>query len=134
MNSAWLATCALLDRAEVAGVLSSVWDNDDARRGAAESVRASLERFLYPPGGSNARVGSAYDPTSTGQAIAALATTLNVGELSHVVASVLDQVCWPSFTRDWLADRGRVFDLCSGDRYPVGEMRLMGSVGHSARP
>ena len=101
VDSAWSATCALLDHAEVAGVRSSVWDDDDARRGAAESVRASLERVLYPPGGANARVGSVYDPKSAGQAIAASATTLNVGELSHVAAFVLDQVYWPSFTRDW---------------------------------
>ncbi len=133
-NSAWLATSALLELAEAQGVRISVWEVDDDGRTKAESVRESLERALLPPGGADPRVGGVYDPTATADAVKAVDTPLAAGELAYVVAAVLDQLYWASFTRDWLADRGPVFELRSGERYPVGEMRLLGAVGHSARP
>lgn len=133
-DSAWSATCALLDLAEAKGIRSSASVFDDLRNDDAESVRESLEPALYPPGGSEPSSGATYNANSAASAVSNLSTTLTTGELSYVVASVLDEMYWRSFTREWLADRGREFDLCAGDRYPVGEMRLMGSVGHSARP
>ena len=63
-----------------------------------------------------------------------ITTSLDEGELAFVVARVLDDRHWSSFTHDWLAERGRTFTLSEGERYPVGEMRLMGPVGHSTRP
>ena len=133
-GSAWLAACTLLKRAEGLGVRSSVWAYDDVDREEAESVREWLERALLPAGGADPKVGATYDSESVSDAIAAISTPLAVGELSFVVAAVLDQLYWPSFTRDWLADRGPIFDLLSGEHYPVGETRLLGAVDHSTRP
>ena len=63
-----------------------------------------------------------------------IATSLGEAELAFVVAGFLDERHWESFTHDWLVERGRTFTLREGERYPVGEMRLMGPVGHSTRP
>ncbi len=69
-----------------------------------------------------------------GDAVAMLATSLTTGELAYLVATVLDEMFWPSFTRAWLASNGPTFELCAGDYYPVNEMQLMGAMGYSARP
>ena len=66
--------------------------------------------------------------------VRSITTSLDDGELAFVVARVLDDRHWAGFTHDWLAERGRTFVLSEGERYPVGEMRLMGAVGHSTRP
>lgn len=133
-STAWEATCALLDLAETQDVHRSVWDGSDEDREEAEAVRASLVGALEPAGGTERRDGTNYDPTSVGDAISATSTPLTLGQLAHVVATVLDQMYWPSFTRDWLAHRGPTFDLHSGERYPIGKMRLMGALGYSSLP
>lgn len=133
-SSAWEATCALLDLAETQDVHRSVWHDSDEDREEAEAVRASLVGALEPAGGTERRDGTNYDPTSVGDAISATSTPLTLGQLAHVVATVLDQMYWPSFTRDWLAHRGPNFDLHPGERYPIGKMRLMGALGYSSLP
>ena len=132
-GSAWLATCALLERAESLGVQRDPWADGDARQ-EAERVRELLERALSRPTDVSRHVGTADDTSNVGDALATMTTSLTTGELSYLVASVLDEQCWRSFTRDWLADRGPVFDLRPGDRYPVDEMRLKGPSDYSARP
>ena len=129
----WLATCALLDRVASLGVGRDVWAGSESRR-EAERIRAVVERALSWPEGVPLSSGTADDASDAGDAVAMMTTSLNTGEMSYLVASVLDQLFWRSFTRDWLVDRGRLFDLRAGDFYPVDEMRLMGAVGHSARP
>lgn len=133
-GSAWLAVCVLHERAEELGVHTSVWDGNSDDHLDAESVKESLEGALDPPDGTQPTSGTDYDPEFVSAAIAGLATPLDLGRLSHVVATVLDGLYWPNFTRDWLADRGPNFELCLGERYPVGRMRLLGAVGHSAHP
>ena len=132
-GSAWLAVCALHERAEELGVHTSVWGGNGDDYDDAESVRASLDHALLPPG-TTPTGGADYEPASVGTAIAGLYTPLDLGKLSHVVASVLDEQYWTNFTRDWLADRGPNFELCYAERYPVGKMRLLGAVGYSAHP
>lgn len=129
----WLATCALLDRVASLGVGRDVWADSESRR-EAERIRAVVERALSWPEGVPLSSGTADDASDAGDAVAMMTTSLSTGEMSYLVASVLDQLFWRSFTRDWLVDRGRLFDLRAGDFYPVDEMRLMGAVGHSARP
>lgn len=133
-SSAWEATCALLDLADSQGMERSVWEGSDDEYEAAESVRKSLERFLHPPGETDQTVDPTYDPTSVGDAIAAISSPLSVGQLAYVVATVLDQQYWVYFTRDWLENRGSIFDLDPGDRYPIGDMCLKGADDYSARP
>ena len=132
-DSAWHATCALLERAESLGGGGGDWADGDSQP-EAERVRETLERALNRPGDVPLNVGTADDASDAGDAVAMMTTSLTTGELSYLVASVLDQQFWRSFTRGWLADRGPVFDLHAGDRYPVDDMRLMGAVGYSARP
>ncbi len=132
-SSVWLATCALLDRAASLGVGRDVWADSDSRQ-EAERIRAVVERALSWPEGVPLSSGAADDASDAGDAVAMMTTSLTTGELSYLVASALDQLFWRSFTRDWLVDRGRLFDLRAGDFYPVDEMRLMGAVAYSARP
>lgn len=129
----WLAVCELLEQAESLGVQRDPWADGDARQ-QAERVQELLERALSWPADVPLHVGSADDASDAGDAVAMMTTSLTTGELSYVVASVLDEQYWRSFTRDWLTERGPVFDLRPGDRYPVDDMRLMGDVGYSARP
>ncbi len=129
----WLATCELLEQADSLGVQRDPWADGDARQ-QAERVRERLERALSWPADVPLHVGTADDASDAGDAVAMMTTSLTTGELSYVVASVLDEQYWRSFTRDWLTERGPVFDLRPGDRYPVDDMRLRGDVGYSARP
>ncbi len=132
-SSAWQATCALLERAASLGVDRDDWV-DGGRWEEAERVRAILKRALSRADGVPLPVGTADDASDASDAVAMLTTSLTTGELSYLVASVLDQLFWQGFTRAWLADRSPVFDLCAGDFYPVDGMCLMGDVGYSARP
>ena len=131
-QSVWLAVCALHERAEELGVHTSVWGGNDDDYDDAESVRASLERALLPLG-TRLTGEAVYEPATAGNAVAGLDTPLDLGKLSHVVATVLDELYWTNFTRDWLADRGPNFDLRYGERYPVGDTILL-DQGLSARP
>lgn len=113
-GSAWLAVCGLHERAEELGVHTSVWDGDNDDHLDAEAVKESLERFIEPPDGTQPTSGTDYEPESVSAAIAGLATPMDLGRLSHVVATVLDGLYWPNFTRDWLADRGQSSNSVSG--------------------
>ena len=75
-----------------------------------------------------------YDGVLVGEIVGAVSTTLEEGELAFAVARVFDDLYWPSFTHAWIEECGQEFVLGKGERYPVGEMRLMGDVGHSSRP
>ena len=128
--TAWRAVCALLDHAEEFGLESSPWST--SARDEAERVRSELERALLSARGE-------VEPAPYNSALAAtmvggITTSLDERELAFVVARVLDDHHWASFTHDWLEERGHTFALSEGERYPVGEMRLMGAVGHSSRP
>ena len=128
--TAWRAVCALLDHAEGLGLASSPWSTSALDE--AERVRGELERVLSP---TSRRVESVpYSNNDVDAAVRGTASSLGEGELAFVVARVLDDHYWTSFTHDWLEERDRTFALREGERYPVGEMRLMGAVGHSSRP
>ena len=75
-----------------------------------------------------------YSNAAVDTAVQGITTSLNEAELALVVARVIDDHYWASFTHDWLEERGRTFALSEGERFPVGEMRLMGGVSHSSRP
>lgn len=127
--TAWRAVCALLDHAEGLGLQSSPWST--AAHQEAERVGNELKSLLDMRGGSGS---TPYDGAHVDATVRQITTSLDEGELALVVARVLDDRHWESFTHDWLADRGRTFVLSKGERHPVGEMRLMGAVGHSTRP
>ena len=128
--TAWRAVCALLDHAERFGLGSSPWSA--SARDEAESVRSELESALLPALGELEPLP--YYNTLAATMVRGITTSLNEGELAFVVARVLDDHYWAGFTHDWLEERGHTFALSAGERYPVGEMRLMGRVGHSSRP
>lgn len=133
-GSGWRAVCALLEHARSHDADGGFGSLDDRRRDEAAAATAALERSLAPSGSASTTASAVYRPNEVGDAVAALSTPLAAGELAYAVASLLDQLYWPSFARDWLADRGTSFELGVGELFPIGEMRLMGSVGHSARP
>lgn len=128
--TAWRAVCALLDHAENLGLESSPWSPNALAE--AERVRGELEMALSPTSREVEPVPYRNDDFDT--AVRDITTSLDESELAFVVARVLDDHHWASFTHDWLEERGRTFALSEGERYPVGEMRLMGAVGHSSRP
>ena len=114
--TAWRAVCALLDHAEEFGLESSPWST--SARDEAERVRSELERALLSARGE-------VEPAPYNSALAAtmvggITTSLDEGELAFVVARVLDDHHWASFTHDWLEERGHTFALSEGERYPVG--------------
>ena len=127
--TAWRAVCALLDHAEGLRPQSSPWSS--AAHQEAERVRNELELLLDTRGGANP---PPYDGVRVETMLRRIATSLDTAEFGFVVARVLDDLHWAGFTHDWLAERGHTFVLSEGERYPVAEMRLMGPVGHSARP
>ena len=128
--TAWRAVCALLDHAEEFGLESSPWST--SARDEAELVRNDLERALLSARGE--AEPALYKSALAATMVRGITTSLDEGELAFVIARVLDDHYWVSFTHEWLDERGRTFVLSEGDRYPVGEMRLMGAVGHSSRP
>jgi len=125
--TAWRTVCTLLDHAEQLGLRASPWATGEIDE--AERVRRELERRLSVRGNAEP-----YSGAFVGQVVGAVTTSLDEGELAFVVARVLDDRHWPSFTHAWLEERGQEFVLGQGERYPVDEMRLMGAVGHSSRP
>lgn len=136
-SSAWEAVCALLNRTRSQESVENPGNQDGGQREDAAALSAAMERHLMAQSDGSARAATTYRSAEVADAFsAALAseTPLSDGALAHAAASTLDQLYWPSFTRDWLAARGTSFELGAGDLYPVGEMRLMGAVGHSARP
>lgn len=136
-SSAWEAVCTLLNRTPSQGRVGSPGSLDRGQREDAAALSGAMERQLMDQGEGSARAATTYRSAEVADALsAALAseTPLPEGALAHAAASALDRLYWPSFTRDWLAKRGTSFELSAGDLYPVGDMRLMGSVGHSARP
>lgn len=83
-RSAWLAVCALHERAEVLGVHTSVWGGNDDDYDDAESVRTSLENTLLPPG-TRPTERTVYDPACAGVAVDGLTSQgIRRGELAHV--------------------------------------------------
>lgn len=136
-SSAWEAVCTLLNRTRSHGSVENPGNQDGGEREAAASVLAAMERRLMVQGEGSAHAATTYRSAEVADALsAALAseTPLSDGALAYAAASALDRLYWPSFTPDWLGERGSSFELEAGDLYPVGEMRLMGAVGHSARP
>ena len=136
-DSAWQAVCTLLEHADTQASGDSIGDSVESVHEQAVAVSAALEQPLAPQGESRSSAVTSYRPTEVAGAIAAIPAAeilLSDRALAHAAATALDQLYWPSFTRDWLAKRGTSFELGAGDLYPVGEMHLMGGVGHSARP
>lgn len=128
--TAWQAVCALLDHAQNSGLAVSPWSTDT--RADAERIRSELNAVLSAAYGKDER--APYDNDLMADIVQDVKAPLGEDELAFVVARVLDDLHWPSFTHDWLEARGRTFVLGKGERFPVGEMRLMGNVGHSSRP
>ena len=126
---AWIAVCALLDHAESVGLTSSPWSTGGQPE--AERVRTELDALLsaQPQAGL-----TPYDGQILDEIVRRTDTFLDEGELAFVVARLIDDCYWPSFTQEWLDERSGRFLLSGRERYPVGDMRLMGDTGHSSRP
>lgn len=136
-SSAWEAVCTLLNRAHSLGSVENPGTQDRGQREDAAAISAAIEGRLTSQGEGSARETTTFQPAEVADALSATLaseTLISEGALAHAAASVLDRLYWPSFTRDWLAERGASFELDAGDLYPIGEMRLLGAVGHSARP
>ena len=125
----WRAVCALLDHAEEAGLESSPWST--SVQPEAERVRGELDALLSA---QREAEFTPYNSELVDTIVRGIETSLDEGELAFVVARLVDDHYWPSFTQEWLDERGRTFVLRGGERYPIGEMRLMGAIGHSSRP
>ena len=128
--TAWQAVCRLLDYAEDSGLEASPWSTDS--REEAEQVRNELNASLLSAYGGVER--TPYDRDRTADVVQGITTSLDEDELAFVIARVLDDRHWPSFTHDWLQERGQTFVLSEGERYPWAQMRLMGNVRHSSHP
>ena len=125
-DSAWQAVCALLEHADSQASGDSIGDSVESVHEHAVAVSAALEQRLTPQGESRSSAVTSYRPIEAAGAIAAIPAAeilLSDRALAHAAATALDQLYWPSFTRDWLAERGTSFELGAGDLYPVGEMR-----------
>ncbi|MCY4518485.1 MAG: hypothetical protein OXB99_14750 [Acidimicrobiaceae bacterium] len=136
-DSAWRAVSALLEYARPQARGGGIKDSEASLHEQAAAVSAALEQRLMGQGASTSSTATRYMPAEVAGAIAATPASeilLSDGGFAHATAAALDQLYWPSFTRDWLAERGTSFELGAGELYPVGDMRLMGNVGHSARP
>ena len=129
-TTAWRAVCALLDHAEDGGLHLSPWST--SARDEAERVRSELETALLSAQGEMER--APYNNDLAARMVQGITTSLSEDELAFAVARVLDDRYWPSFTHDWLQERGHTFALSKGERYPVAEMRLMGAIAHSSLP
>ncbi len=135
-RSAWHAVSSLLEYARSQAGSDTIGRSEESFLEQAAALSASLEGHLTPRESAFA-TATEYTPEMVGQTIAAVsadAISLTDEALALTIATVLDRLYWPTFTRDWLSERGTSFELKEGDLYPINEMRLMGDVGHSARP
>ncbi|WP_419946690.1 hypothetical protein [Candidatus Poriferisodalis sp.] len=135
-DSAWRAVSALLDYARPETHGEGAGNSGASLHEQAVAVSAALEQRLIPRGVTSS-ADTAYRPAEVAQVIAGIPESeilLPDDGFALATATALDQFYWPSFTRDWLAERGMSFELSAGDLYPIGEMRLMGAVRHSALP
>ena len=136
-DSAWQAVCALLEYAHSQGESESLKDSEEFLHQHATAVSSAIEKHLEPRDILGFQEDSAFSSKKVAGVLATIPSDdvlLSARGFAHATATALDHLYWTSFAGDWLAQRGTSFELEAGDLYPVGEMRLMGPVGHSARP